>query len=175
MAESARFTPGAQRPPVVDVAGVKVGVMTCYDLRFPEVGRALADAGAQLVAVPAAWFRGPFKEEHWTVLLRARAIEDTVYVAGAGQCGTRYVGRSMVVDPMGVVVSALGEDEGVAMAQIDVRRLGRVRAGNPVLKQRRFRVVADWEDRVAASAGASDPDAAADVVDSDVQVIATHR
>ena len=86
--ESDRLTPGPLEVATVDVADARIGVMTCYDLRFPEIARLLVDAGATVLAVPAAWVRGPLKESHWDTLLRARAIENTVYVAAAAQCGS---------------------------------------------------------------------------------------
>ena len=122
------------------VDGVTFGVMTCYDLRFPELARALVDAGAQALAVPAAWVAGPRKEDHWTTLARARAIENTVYVVAAGQAPPMCAGHSMVVDPMGVAVAGLGEGTGVAVGEISPERLDAVRAKNPCLSHRRFRV-----------------------------------
>jgi apolipoprotein N-acyltransferase len=71
----------------------------------------LIDAGADVLAVPAAWVRGPLKEDHWVTLLRARAIENTAYVIGAAQTGSHYCGRSMIIDPMGVIVASLGDEE----------------------------------------------------------------
>ena len=85
--------------------------MTCYDLRFPEHARALVDRGAELLVVPAAWVAGERKVAHWRTLLTARAIENTVYVAAAGQPGPRYTGHSMVVAPHGDVLVELGPDE----------------------------------------------------------------
>ena len=82
--ESAMVAPGSE-PVVTDLAGVRVGIMTCYDVRFPELARALAVHGAELIVIPAAWAAGLFKEEHWVTLVRARAIENTVWVAAAGQ------------------------------------------------------------------------------------------
>src|SRR5262249_16214268 len=76
--------PGAS-PVVVDLCGLRVGFMTCYDVRFPELARALAVRGAELIVIPAAWKAGLFKEEHWVTLVRARAIENTVWVAAACQ------------------------------------------------------------------------------------------
>jgi predicted amidohydrolase len=115
-----------------------VGLMTCYDLRFPEHSRALVDAGATILAIPAAWVRGPLKEDHWMTLLRARAIENTVYVAAAAQCGRQYCGHSALIDPLGVAVAALGEDEGVVIGDVDEHRLTSARARNPALQHRRW-------------------------------------
>jgi predicted amidohydrolase len=137
-AESARLSAGDPTPVVVDVAGTPTGLMTCYDLRFPEMARMLVDAGAELLLVPAAWVAGPLKEDHWQVLLRARAIENTVHVAAAAQTGRTYVGHSMVVDPMGIVIAAAGEEEGLVAADIDAERLRTARTRNPSLFNRRL-------------------------------------
>jgi predicted amidohydrolase len=136
--ESDRLTAGELAATVVPVGDQTVGLMTCYDLRFPEHSRALIDAGATVLAVPAAWVRGPLKEDHWLTLLRARAIENTVYVAAAAQCGRQYCGQSALIDPLGVAVVALGEAEGVAVGEIDNERLASARARNPALEHRRW-------------------------------------
>jgi deaminated glutathione amidase len=134
--ESDRLTAGSSDPVTFDAAGFTCGVMTCYDLRFPESARNLIDADAQVLLVPAAWVRGPLKEDHWATLLRARAIENTCYVLAAAQCGRKYTGCSMVVDPMGVVVAALGEESGLVVADVDATRLAAVRRTNPSLLNR---------------------------------------
>lgn len=127
---------------VVDIGGLRVGIQTCYDLRFPESTRVLADAGADVVVVPSQWVPGPHKVGQWTTLLGARAIENAVYVAGAGQSGPTGAGHSRVVDPHGVVVVAdLADDTAVALAHIDTDLLAAVRNANPVLAARRFAVV----------------------------------
>ncbi len=138
--ESDRLSAGPVEPVTVDVGGVRLGLMTCYDLRFPELSRLLVDAGAEVLVVPAAWLRGPHKEDHWSTLLRARAIENTAYVVAAAQPGRAYCGHSMLVDPFGVVVAALGEQEGVTVGEVDVKRLHQVREVNPALTHRRFAV-----------------------------------
>lgn len=137
-AESDRLAAGTITPVVLDVAGVRVGLMTCYDLRFPEMGRALVDAGAELFVVPTAWVVGALKEDHWQLLVRARAVENTVYVAASAQCGRAYCGRSMLVDPMGVVVAAAAEVETLVIGDVDPDRLTVARATNPSLRNRRF-------------------------------------
>jgi predicted amidohydrolase len=139
--ESDRLVAGPAEPVVVKIADRQLGLMTCYDLRFPEHARALVDAGADVMVVPAAWVRGPLKEDHWVTLLRARAIENTVDVVAAAQCGHSYCGNSMAVDPMGVVTAALGEAEGVVSVVLDGRRLRTVRERNPALNHRRWAVV----------------------------------
>lgn len=123
-----------------DLGGVTVGAMTCYDLRFPELARRLVDAGARALAVPAQWVPGPQKEDHWRLLARARAVENTVYLAAAGHCPPTGAGNSLVVDPMGVPVAGLGESPGVAVAALDPDRVTAVRDKLPALAHRRFRV-----------------------------------
>ncbi len=141
--ESDRLRAGDPTSPLltVDVEELTVGVLTCYDLRFPELGRALMDAGATLMAVPAAWVSGPLKADHWVILAQARAIENTCYLAGAGQGPPAFAGRSLIVDPMGVVVAACGERDGIALADVTRERVDAVRAALPSLRHRRYRVV----------------------------------
>jgi predicted amidohydrolase len=127
-------------PQTFDVDGMPVGMQTCYDIRFPEVTRRLADAGAELVLVPAEWVRGPLKEHHWRTLVTARAIENTVYVAAADHAPPIGVGTSLIVDPMGVALAALGENTAVAVAEVSRARVAEVRETNPSLALRRYRV-----------------------------------
>jgi predicted amidohydrolase len=141
--ESSLVSPGGIEPPQTFTVGdLSFGLQTCYDLRFPEVTRRLVDAGADVVLMPAEWVPGPLKEDHWTTLLRARAIENTVYLAAADQCGKSGAGNSMIVDPMGVVLASVGEEEGLGTATLDPARITRVREKNPALTLRRFSVVA---------------------------------
>ena len=136
--ESDRLSAGDPVPTVVEVGGFGVGLMTCYDLRFPELGRALVDAGAEVLVVPAAWVAGPRKVEHWRTLVRARAIENTCYVVAVGQPGPRYTGHSTVVDPLGDVVVEAGEGPEVLTAVVDHTVLERARSTNPSLANRRL-------------------------------------
>ncbi len=138
--ESDQLTAGDVAPVVVKIAGRTLGLMTCYDLRFPELSRALVDKGADVLVVPAAWVRGPLKEHHWTTLLTARAIENTCYVAAAAQNGKKYSGLSQVIDPQGVAVAAVGDGDGYVVAELSGDRLTDVRHRNPSLSNRRFTV-----------------------------------
>ncbi|MER6814299.1 carbon-nitrogen hydrolase family protein [Spirillospora sp. NPDC000708] len=128
-------------PETFTVDGVRFGMQTCYDVRFPEVTRRIVDAGADVLALPAEWVPGPLKEDHWRTLVRARAIENTIYVAAADQCAPTGAGNSMIVDPMGVVVAALGETTGTASADVSPERVAAVRKKNPALSLRRFTTV----------------------------------
>ncbi|MDR7186489.1 putative amidohydrolase [Microbacterium trichothecenolyticum] len=127
-------------PQTFELGGLRFGLMTCYDLRFPEVGRLLVDAGADVFLVPAEWVRGPLKEHHWRTLLHARAIENTVFVAAADHPPPLGVGNSLVVDPQGVELAAVGTSTDVAVAHLDVGAIERVRRVNPALTLRRFGV-----------------------------------
>lgn len=136
--ESDRLTAGPLTPCVVDIDGWGVGLMTCYDLRFPELARALVDAGAEVLVVPAAWVAGPRKVDHWRTLLRARAIENTVFVAAAGQPGPRYSGHSTIVDPLGDVLVEAGEEAAIVAATLERAVLEEARRTNPSLANRRL-------------------------------------
>ena len=127
-------------PELLRVNGFTVGMQTCYDLRFPETSRTLVDAGADVIALPAEWVPGPLKEYHWNTLLRARAIENTVYVLAADQIAPAGSGNSVILDPMGIPLAALGEAAGVGVARLERSRLDGVRTVNPALTLRRYRV-----------------------------------
>lgn len=136
--ESRNVTPGADVPPLVDVCGLKVGLMTCYDVRFPELARRLADDGADMFVLPSAWLKGPLKEHHWEVLVTARALENTSYIVAVGECGERNIGNSMVVDPLGVVTARAGEAPALVFSEIDPARIAHARRVLPALANRRF-------------------------------------
>jgi predicted amidohydrolase len=140
MAESDNVSAADVLPPLVDVRGFAVGLMTCYDVRFPELARLLAGAGADVLVLPAAWVRGPLKEHHWRTLVTARALDNTVYVVASGECGARNVGQSLVVDPLGVAVAQAGEEPALITALVTRERLDAARAQLPVLQNRRFAV-----------------------------------
>lgn len=140
--ESDRLTAGPTTPVTVEVGGLTVGLMTCYDLRFPEHARALVDAGAELLVVPAAWVAGERKVDHWRTLVRARAIENTVFVAACAQPSPRYSGYSMVVDPLGDVLAEAGpgsaDEVEVVRAEVGRAQLLEARRTNPSLANRRL-------------------------------------
>ena len=127
-------------PDLFDVNGFSVGLMTCYDVRFPEMARLLAVRGADVLVLPAAWVRGPLKEHHWRTLVTARALENTVYVVASGECGPRNIGQSIVVDPLGVPIAQAGEEPTVITATLSAERLWNAREQLPVLANRRFDV-----------------------------------
>lgn len=138
--ESAAYAAG-DLAVVVDTPLGALGLSICYDLRFPDLYRALSDAGAMLFAVPSAFTR-PTGRAHWEVLLRARAIEAGAFVIAAAQTGVHEDGRetyghSLAVDPWGEVLLDMGEAAGLAFVDIDPARLADVRARVPVLRHRR--------------------------------------
>jgi len=140
--ESKRLEPGAPQDRLVfSVGEFSVGVLTCYDLRFPELARALADDGATLLAVPSAWVAGPLKEDEWATLVRSRAIENVLYVAAADQPAPTYAGHAMVVDPFGVVLASMDEAAGITTADVELARVESCRAKMPSLSHRRWSVV----------------------------------
>ncbi|MDR1117726.1 MAG: hypothetical protein LBL01_00295 [Bifidobacteriaceae bacterium] len=127
--ESAMVRPGpAAAPRPVELEGVRFGLVNCYELRFPEHARRLVAAGAEALALGAAWVRGPLKEDQWATLARARAIENCCYVLAAGTRAKDTIGRSMVIDPAGVAVAALADQpQGIALARLDTDRIAEVR------------------------------------------------
>ena len=132
---------GGDGPVLADTPLGKMGLTICYDMRFPDLYSRLAQAGATVFAVPAA-FTVPTGKAHWHVLLRARAIESAAFVIAAAQCGKHEDGRetyghSLVVDPWGTVLLDMGESEGVGFAGLDLARVTEVRAQIPVHLNRR--------------------------------------
>jgi predicted amidohydrolase len=131
--------------------GTELGLTVCYDLRFPELFRILAVRGARVLTVPAA-FTLATTREHWEVLLRARAIEDQCFVVAANQIGEhapgiRSGGRSMIVDPWGVVLAQAPDAETFITAELDFERLEEIRRSVPSLANRRPRSYA-WPQEV---------------------------
>ncbi len=138
--ESAAYV-GGDAAIVVDTPAGRLGPSICYDVRFADLYRALSDAGATILSVPAAFTR-PTGVAHWHILLRARAIEAGAYVVAAAQTGVHADGRetyghSLVVDPWGDVILDMGETAGLAFAEIDPIRVEQVRSRIPVIAHRR--------------------------------------
>jgi predicted amidohydrolase len=139
--ESHSVAPGEEIV-VADLNGVPTGLSICYDLRFPELYRRLADHGAQVLVVPAAFMLHTGRD-HWEVLLRARAIENQCYVVAAGQIGDHEpgrtcFGRSMIIDPWGTVLAQAPDTVGVVTADLDLGRLTEIRTTLPSLANRRL-------------------------------------
>jgi predicted amidohydrolase len=152
--ESATVTPGDEIA-ITEIDGIPVGLTICYDLRFPELFRILALKGAQAIILPAA-FTLMTGKDHWESLIRARAIENQLYMIAPAQCGTHppakwCYGRSMVVDPWGTVVTTASDGVGIAHAIVDPARVDAVRRQIPSLANRRPEAYA-WPDESASLA-----------------------
>jgi predicted amidohydrolase len=139
--ESDRVAPGSELASFETPAGV-VGLSVCYDVRFPELYRSLALRGARFLCVPAAFARETGRD-HWEVLLRARAIENQCFVLAPAQCGEHpggrlSYGRSMVVDPWGIVIARAPDRPGPLLAECHIDDQDRVRTSLPALRHRRL-------------------------------------
>jgi deaminated glutathione amidase len=135
--ESAKLMAGNSIEKPVKMSAGNIGLMICYDIRFPELSRILAINGADILVVPSAWVHGIMKEEHWQTILKARAIENGSYVVAPDQVGHIFSGRSMVVDPFGIVMLDMGNREGMEVIEIDKSRIQKARESLPLLKNRR--------------------------------------
>jgi predicted amidohydrolase len=124
---------------LADTSIGKVGVIICYDLRFPELSRRLALEGAQVICVPAQWPKP--RQEHWRTLLRARAIENQLFVVSCNTCGTvgklDFFGMSMIIDPKGEVVAEAGEEQREIVAELDLQMMADWRAQIPCFNDRK--------------------------------------
>ena len=134
--ESDTIAPGEAPPPVVTTDIGKVGLSICFDLRFPELYRDMRRRGAEILFVPSN-FTARTGEAHWSVLLRARAIENQCYVAAPAQCGRhnpeyRSYGHTLAVDPWGRILCEAAEATGLSFADVDLPYLRRVRAELPM-------------------------------------------
>ncbi len=135
--ESKKLVAGKKIEKPTKTAAGRIGVMICYDLRFPELSRLLTVSGADVLVAPSAWVAGPMKEEHWQTMIKARAIENGSYVVAPDQVGNIYVGRSMVVDPFGAILLDMGQNEGMEVVELDMGKVKKVRESLPLLKNRR--------------------------------------
>jgi predicted amidohydrolase len=158
--ESDKVSAGTTRPDaselcILSLGQFTIGLVNCYDLRFPEMARALAERGADVLVVSSAWVAGPYKEMHWETLLRARAIENTSYVIAADQPPPASVGLSMIIDPFGLVVATCPTREGIAVHELDPAHLREVQQTVPSLSNRRYRVVAADSDSTTADSEAT--------------------
>ena len=138
--ESSVYRPG-EEVVAVDTPWARMGLSVCYDMRFPDLYRALTNAGATMLLMPAA-FTVPTGQAHWHVLLRARAIEAGCFVIAAAQTGRHEDGRetyghSLVIDPWGEVLLDMGEAAGLSLAEIDLSRVEEVRGRVPAIANRR--------------------------------------
>ena len=125
-----------EEPLIIELEGLCFGMAVCYDIRFPELFRYYAIQGAQTVFLPSAFFQP--NHDHWQLSIRARALDNGIFVMGCNQTGKRFVGRSMVADPWGVVIGSLGVEEGVLTVDIDCDCVDSTRRKLPLLMNRRF-------------------------------------
>jgi len=135
--ESAKLYPGSSITKPVKTNAGKMGMMICYDLRFPEMSRMLASSGSEILVVPSAWVKGKMKEEHWLTINKTRAIENGCYVISPDQVGNVYCGRSLVVDPYGKILLDMKKKEGIGVVNISLDEVKQVRNKLPLLQNRR--------------------------------------
>jgi predicted amidohydrolase len=141
--ESDKMTPGSKITQPVKTSIGKIGMMICYDLRFPEISRSLATSGSEILVVPSAWVKGNMKEEHWLTINKTRAIENGCYVIAPDQVGNIYCGRSIVVDPYGKILLDMKKKQGIGYVDIDLKKIKQTRNVLPLLKNRRTDIYAN--------------------------------
>ena len=135
--ESDKMISGSYIAKPVKTSLGKIGMMICYDLRFPEMSRSLAVSGAEILVAPSAWVKGNMKEEHWITINKTRAIENGCYVIAPDQVGNIYCGRSIVVDPYGKILLDMKKKQGIGFTNIDLNKVKQTRKILPLLKNRR--------------------------------------
>ena len=135
--ESTKLYPGSSIAKPTKTSVGKIGMMICYDLRFPEMSRILASSGSEILVVPSAWVKGKMKEEHWLTINKTRAIENGCYVISPDQVGNIYCGRSVVVDPYGKILLDMKKKEGIGIVDISLDEVKQVRKKLPLLQNRR--------------------------------------
>src|SRR5574338_118890 len=141
--ESSKLEPGSKITPPTKTKLGKIGMLICYDLRFPEMSRILASAGSEILVAPSAWVKGPNKEEHWITINKTRAIENGCYVVAPGHLGNIYCGRSLVVDPYGRILLDMKHKSGIGLADISLDLVKKTRQSLPLLKNRRTDIYSD--------------------------------
>ena len=142
--ESKKLVAGSiiERPTRTSVGNL--GLLICYDMRFPEISRILTVNGASILASPSAWVAGFMKQEHWEIMVKARAIENGVYMIAPNQVGNIYCGHSMVIDPFGSTMVDMGNREGIEIIDIDCSRIDTIRRTLPLLMNRRTDVYKNY-------------------------------
>lgn len=123
-----------------------LGLLICYDMRFPEISRILTVHGANILVSPSAWVAGFMKREHWEIMVRARAIENGVYVLAPNQVGNIYCGHSMAIDPFGATLVDMENREGIEFIDIDSSKIDTTRRTLPLLMNRRTDVYRNYID-----------------------------
>ncbi|MFY9301316.1 MAG: carbon-nitrogen hydrolase family protein [Candidatus Nitrosotenuis sp.] len=135
--ESKKLAAGSKIAHPVKTSIGKMGMLLCYDLRFPEMSRTLASSGSEVLIVPSAWVKGHRKEEHWLTINKTRAIENGCYVIAPDQVGNIYCGRSLVVDPFGKILLDMKKRKGIGFADIAPAKVRQTRKALPLLQNRR--------------------------------------
>lgn len=135
--ESDKMTSGSIIPKPTKSKIGKLGMLICYDLRFPEVSRRLALAGSEVLIAPSAWVKGESKEDHWLSINKTRAIENGCYVIAPDQVGNIYCGKSIVVDPYGKILVDMKKKQGLTIIDISLTKVRKTRTVLPLLKNRR--------------------------------------
>ncbi len=143
--ESNKMTSGSKIAKPVKTSIGKIGMMICYDLRFPEIARSLAVSGSEILVVPSAWVKGNMKEEHWITINKTRAIENGCYVIAPDQVENIYCGRSLVVDPYGKILLDMKKKKGIGYVNIDLNKVKQTRKILPLLKNRRTDVYSTFK------------------------------
>jgi predicted amidohydrolase len=135
--ESKKLLAGSiiEKPSKMDFGNL--GLLICYDMRFPEISRILTVNGANILVSPSAWVAGFMKKVHWEIMVRARAIENGVYVIAPNQVGNIYCGHSMAIDPFGVTILDMKNRQGIEFIDIDTAKIDATRRTLPLLMNRR--------------------------------------
>ena len=141
--ESKKLEPGSKISVPVKTSVGKLGMLICYDLRFPEMSRTLTSSGSEVLVVPSAWVKGKMKEEHWITINKTRAIENGCYIIAPDQVGNIYCGRSLVVDPYGKILLDMKKKQGIGMVEIFISKVRETRRALPLLKNRRTDIYSD--------------------------------
>ena len=135
--ESKKMVPGSKIVKPSQTTLGKIGMLICYDLRFPEMSRSLALSGSEILVAPSAWVKGKNKEDHWITINKTRAIENGCYVVAPDQVGNIYCGRSIVVDPFGKILLDMKKRQGIGVVNISSEKIKKTRTVLPLLKNRR--------------------------------------
>lgn len=141
--ESRVFSPGSELA-IARLGELTAGLAVCFDLRFPELFRAMMLRGADLFIVPSAWYRGPYKVEQWKALTAARAHENLAYLVAANQAGGKFVGHSVVVSPWGYVVAELGDEDASIEVRLDRSEVEEARSAVPLQQLLKLDLYARW-------------------------------
>ena len=143
--ESKKMTAGSKISKPSKTSVGKLGMLICYDLRFPEISRTLASAGAEILVAPSAWVKGKMKEEHWITFNKTRAIENGCYVIAPDQVGNIYCGRSLAIDPFGKILLDMKKRVGIGFVNISLEEIKKTRKDLPLLKHRRTDIYTNFK------------------------------